>query len=157
MSTSTCSSPSSCAPPSRVAVALYRSLEAELIRQCAREYDTGVAIQCREEPPEEAPELSLRIDCPGLVQMLARCTVTHAGGNVYEVNCAVEDDASEEIFSRRFSYSVPIRKAETELVRLPALGKKVATFFRRELEKHVGRHILQNPLSLSRQPQSSLS
>jgi hypothetical protein len=140
-----------------VAVALYRSLEAALTRQCAHEYDTGVTIQCRDEPTEEAPELSLRIDCPGLVQMPARYTVTHAGGNVYEVSCAVEDDASDETFSRRFSYSVPIQETETEIVRLPTLGKKVATFFRHELEKHVGRHILQNPLSPSRQSQPSLS
>jgi hypothetical protein len=135
-----------------VATALYRSLEAKLTRQCAREYDTGVTLQCRDEPTEEEPEMHLRIACRDLVQMPVRFTVTHAGGNVYEVSCAVEDNASDEIFSRRFSYSVPPPESETELVRLPGLGTKVATFFRRELEKHVGRHTLQNPM-----PQSSLA
>lgn len=125
---STSSSPS-IPSPLRVATALYRSLEAQLTQQCAREYDAGVVVQCITEPTKENPELRFWIDCPKLTQVPVRCTVIHVGGPLYEVDCAIEGGSSQ-----RFSESVPAQP-QTEPVRIPALGKNIATFFRHELEK----------------------
>jgi hypothetical protein len=81
--------------------------------------------------------------------MSVRVVVTHVGGNVYDVLCAVEDGGS-----RRFSYSRP-GEGGTAVSYAPALGEKVATFLLGELEKRLGRMLLKGPARPPR-PASSL-
>lgn len=125
--------------PNRITDVLYRSLESALVKQCARRYDAGVRLQ-RERVSSDGTKMRIRIHCRGLAQMPVRVVVTHVGGNVYDVLCAVEDGGS-----RRFSYSRP-GEGGTELSYAPALGEKVATFLLGELEKRLGRMLLKGPV-----------
>ena len=126
------------AAPDRVIGVLYQSLEAALVKQCARRYDAGVVLR-RERVSPDGAKMRLRLRCRGLTQMPVRVIVTHVGGTVYDVLCAVEDGGS-----RRFSYSQP-GEGGTKLSYAPALGEKVATFLLSELEKRLGRMLLKGP------------
>jgi hypothetical protein len=118
---------------------LYRSLETALTRQCARRYNVGIVLRCPKEASEDDPELKVRVECPGLTQMPVRITVSHAGGNVYDIICNVEEGDTH-----RFSYSLPGR-TKTQRSCAPHLGEELATFLRGELERRLGRILLQSP------------
>ena len=124
--------------PARLLDVLYRSLAAALTKQCTRRYDAGVRLQ-RERVSADGTRMCLRVHCRGLTPMPVRVVVTHVGGTVYDVLCAVEDGGS-----RRFSYSRP-GTGGTRLSYAPALGEEVAAFLLGELEKRLGRMLLKGP------------
>jgi hypothetical protein len=124
--------------PDRLTDVLYRSLESALIKQCARRYDAGMGLR-RDRVSADGTKMRMHLRCRGLARMPVRVVVTHVGGNVYDVLCAVEDGGA-----RRFSYSRP-GEGGTRLSYAPALGEKVATFLLSELEKRLGRMLLKGP------------
>ena len=131
----------------RIAEVLYRSLEAALVRRCARDYDAGIVLR-RQHGNGEATKLKVQVYCRGLAQMPVRVVVTHVGGTVYDLLCAVEGGGT-----RRFSYSRPPDGATAVSV-APALGEKVAAFLLGELERRLGRMLLKGP---ARPPRSAPS
>lgn len=139
MSTRSSSSASSATPSQgQLSDALYQSLETALTRQCARRYNVGIVLRCPKEATEDDPELKVRVECPGLTQMPVRLTVSHAGGNVYDVTCSVEEGDSH-----RFSYSLPGR-TEAQVSCASHVGEDLATFLRGELERRLGRMLLRS-------------
>lgn len=129
------SHPTPPASPPRVANVIYRSLESAVTEQCSRHHDADVTVNRLERTAEDQP-LRIRIVCPEQGQMTARIIIRHAGGNVYDVHCEVEEDAS-----RRFTYSQP-RRSGTALSRAPYLGRKLGTFLVNKLEQHLGRRLM---------------
>lgn len=129
---------SSTSSPAQLSTILYRSLESALARQCVRRYNAEIELRCLREATEENPELKVRVSCPGLTQMPVRLTVSHAGGNVYDVVCSVAEGDTH-----RFSYSLPERTGAPRLSSTPHLGEELATFLRGELERRLGRILLQ--------------
>ena len=122
----------------RIAEVLYRSLEAALIRRCARDYDAEIVL-LREGGGEDGTKLQMQVRCRGLTRMPVRVVVTHVGGTIYDVLSAVEKGGT-----RRFSYSRPPDGA-TAVLNAPALGEKVAAFLLGELERRLGRMLLKGP------------
>lgn len=151
MSTRPSPKSSSDASLSEIASVLYRSLETALTRQCAQRYNTGIVLRCLAEASEDVPEMRIRVDCRGLTEMPVRLAVGHAGGNVYDVTCSVEGGDSH-----RFSYSVPGQSA-SRVACAPHLGEEIATFLRGELERRLGRILLQSPAAPPRFVNSTLS
>lgn len=130
--------PTSSAAPHSVLTVVYRSLETALTRQFARRYDAGLLLRLVDRS-EDGRKMDLRVNCRGLIDMSVDFVVTHVGGNVYDVLCTVENEAS-----RRFSYSLP-RRTETALSNAPYLGREIAAFLLDQLEKRLGRLLLQRP------------
>lgn len=134
------SSPRPCStevPSSRILEVVHRSLETALTRQCAQRYDAHVVLRRLSEPSDNPSEMPLRLDCQGLSQLSARIVATHVGDHIYDVRCVLNDKAS-----RRFSYGLS-RKSGRGLSPAPELGRKLASFLLDELEKRLGRHLLQ--------------
>lgn len=119
----------------RVANVIYRSLESAVTNQCNKHHDTDVTVD-RLERSAEDPPLRVRIACPEHGQVTAGIIIRHAGGNVYDVHCEVEGDAS-----RRFTYSQPHRSGTT-ISRAPHLRQKLGAFLVEKLEQHLGRRLL---------------
>lgn len=138
MSTHPTASPASAPSVSQLAAGLVRELETALTQQCARGYDAGVSVHPLTGPSEEAPGATFRIDCRGLVQLPVRLRVSHAGGNVYDIVCSVEDGETH-----RFSYSLP-GTGGPRRTGMPHLAEEIATFLRDELERHLGRMLLRS-------------
>lgn len=83
--------------------------------------------------------------------MPVRLSIRRAGGTIYNVRCTVDDEASH-----RFSYSLP-DETDTTLSYDPYLGEEIATFLREELEKRLGRLLLQSPAGPPLESTSTLS
>ena len=138
MSTRSSSKP----PPSRLthsqlSEALYRTLKVALDRQCATRYNVGIELRCLETSSEGEVEVKLCVECNGLTQMPVRLSGIHVGGNVYEIVCCVEGGASH-----RFSYSLPVPTG-AQLSCMSHVSEEVAAFLREELERRLGRLLLQ--------------
>ena len=130
--------PTSSAAPRSVLNVVYRSLETALTRQFARRYDAGLLLRLVDRS-DDGRRMDLRIHCRGLMEMSVDFVATHVGGNVYDVLCTVENEAS-----RRFSYSLP-RRTGAVLSHAPYLGREIATFLLDQLEKRLGRLLLRSP------------
>lgn len=132
-------SPSPRTPSPRLAEVLRKSLETALAGQCAQRYDAEVSVQILDISSDETLKMRLQVQCRSLTKMPVKLTLKPAGGNIYDVLCTVEDGNSH-----RFSYSLP-GPTETKLSHAPYLGQELATFLREELEKRLGRLLLQSP------------
>lgn len=131
---------SSSAPPRRIMEVLYRSLVTALVKQCAQRHDANVSVRRLKDTSDDPSEMHLRLDCRGLLQMPVRLVAMSTSANIYEVRCTLEDGSS-----RQFSYGLSGRSG-TNLSPAPQLGRKLATFLLDELEKRLGRLLLQSPM-----------
>lgn len=117
--------------PRRIADVVYRSLKTALDRRRVEDvtlhrFDRISASQL----------MQLRLEYRDLVQMSVVVTTTHAGDNVYDVVCEIEDGPS-----RRVSYALPAG-AGTMLSWAPELGRTLGRFLWGELERRLGRRSL---------------
>ena len=123
------------AVPRSILDVVYHGLEAALTRQFARRYDTGLLLRLVDRS-EDGRTMTVRVDCRGLMRMSVEFAVSHVGGNMYDVLCTVENEAT-----RRFSYSRPVH-AGSGLAQAPYLGREIATFLLDQFEKRLGRRLL---------------
>lgn len=119
----------------RIADVVYRSLKTAIKQQCTRRHAEGVKLR-RLNRTSANRLMRLQLGCRDLVQMAVRVTVTHAGDNVYDIVCKIEDGPS-----RRISFGLPAG-AGTALSRAPCLGQKLGHFLLGELEQRLGRRSL---------------
>lgn len=131
--------PSSEPPSPRFSSVLYGSVDRALRRQCARRYNAGIILRQVRTTSNDESTVRLLVESRGLLQMRVRLRIRPAGGNICDVRCTVDDGASH-----RFSYSLP-DETDSTLSYDPHLGKEIATFLREELEKRLGRLLLQSP------------
>lgn len=143
---------SSTEPPSpQFSSILYRSLEKALTRQCVLRYDASILLRHVRTTSNDESTVRLLVECRGLLQMPVRLRIRPTGGTIYDVRCTVDDGAC-----RRFSYSLP-DETDSALSYDPHLGKEIATFLREELEKRLGRLLLQSPAGPPLESTSTLS
>ena len=136
MSTS-CFQPSSTASCRHVPDVVFRSLKSALALQCRRRHDVEVTITRLDQATDD-PSIRLRVGCDDQIQLTAQISVSPVGGNVYDIDCTVEEGPSCQ-----FTYSLPGRSG-TALSRAPDLGRRLGAFLLDELERQVGRHYLQS-------------
>lgn len=142
---------SSDAPSPEFSEVLYQSLQKELAKQCGRRYKATVTVHRQDTNSKDGSELRIQVQCEGLINMPVRLSVSHAGGNIYDVRCSVDDGASH-----RFSHSIPAETKST-LSYDPYLGSEIATFLREQLEKELGRRLLQSAAAPPMKSTSTLS
>lgn len=121
-------------PPDRVADVVYRSLDVALPQKCADRHSVDVTVT---RPDEETP-VHMQVQCGDLFEMTVRVSVEHVGGNVYDVQCTIED----EVWCQ-FTYSCP-EEVAPPLPVSPRLGEKCAAFVLDELERRLGQWHLRN-------------
>ncbi|MFB6272174.1 MAG: hypothetical protein ABEL51_04680 [Salinibacter sp.] len=83
----------------------------------------------------------LRLEVRGLLRMIVRFRITQAGNDLHTLHCEIEDGPT-----RQYSYDLGGR-AGANLSYAPELGRAVATFLLEEVEKRLGRRLLQSPAS----------
>ena len=136
MPTRSISEPSRTSSPCRrIAEVVHRSLKRALKDQCAGRYAEDVRLR-RLDRASARQLMRLQIECQGRIRMPVGIAATHVGGNVYDIECSVQEGPS-----RQFSYSLP-GASGVALLQAPCLGRKLGTFLLGELERRLGRQIL---------------
>lgn len=126
----------------RVSDEVCRSLEKTLPTLARRRDETDVTAQClggAQKPTRLRLACGSDLTSDEQIQMDTWLRVTHVGGNVYDVDCAVEGGSS-----RRFTYCLPPQGNGSPL-QMPDLGRRIGAFLLDELEQQVGRHRLRHP------------
>lgn len=118
---------------------LAESLKKAFDEVCPERYG-GPLILERVAPTSDAPTVSFRLNggIPRPLQL--HVTVSHVGGNVYDIATQVEDGPLQ-----RFTYSAP-DSSGSSLSLAPHLGKKIARHLLNEVEQRLGKSILRNEM-----------
>lgn len=124
--------------PSEIVNVVYRSLDTALAEVCAHRYEVPLILRRANDDAEATPSLRVQIERRGIAQLPANIRVSHVGGNIYDVRCAVENGPTEQ-----YSYSLP-GHANPRQAQAPQLGKNLAGFLLDELERRVGRQRLRH-------------
>lgn len=136
-------------PEERVSAAVYRGVETELGRKCARRYRVGISLSRPENDRDEEGSdgevrVDIRLEPPGPTGLRTRLRVAHLGGNAYEVLCTIDEGRS-----RRWTLALPNRDATETQISDRSLDactpiSEVAGFLLKGLEKRLGRLLLQS-------------
>lgn len=129
-------------PTRKIAVSLYRRLEAEITKQCGRSYSLGVVFRCVElrscfgmrknGASAQASLMRLRIECTDYVQMLIRLRVSKVRNRLFNILCSLED-GEREWASRHL---LPSRSGRPWG---PILDPGLVAFLVEEMEDRLGR------------------
>jgi hypothetical protein len=125
---------------------LTKSLRDAFDEECPERYGRPLSLQQTEPSSEES--ISFRITGSETVDLSIRATVSHVGGNVYDIGTQVEDGPV-----RRFTYSEPDASGSSLSI-APYLGKKIARHLLDEVERHLGKKMLREQPSATLQPSS---
>jgi hypothetical protein len=117
---------------------LTKSLQDAFEKECPERYGRPLSLQQAEPPSEDG--ISCRITGSEAVDLSIRVTVSHVGGNVYDIGTQVEDGPV-----RRFTYSEP-GASGSSLSIAPYLGKKIARHLLDEVERHLGKQMLREQI-----------
>lgn len=115
---------------------LAQGVETALTEQCDRRHSANLLVSRGPASTDEAVT-QLRIECRGLLRMAVQVEVVPAGGDVYDVRCTVEEGPS-----CRYSYAPP---RDCGTVQSPRLSGNIASFLLEEVEKQLGRLLLNSP------------
>lgn len=117
----------------KIADVLTNSLKKSFQEVCPDRYGAPLTLR-RVDDASTSHTVSFTIDGP--VDFHIHVTVSHVGGNVYDIATQVEDGDVH-----CFTYSEP-HASGSSLSIAPYLGKKIATHILDEVEKHLGKQIL---------------
>ena len=121
----------------QIADVLYQSLTEAFNEVCPERYGAPLTITRVDESPN-APTVSFQVEGAEAVSLPIHVTVSHVGGNVYDITTQVEDGPE-----RCFTYSEP-DSSGSPLSIAPYLGKKIARHLLDEVEQQLGKTLLQN-------------
>lgn len=121
---------------------LSQSLEQAFDEVCPERYGAPLQLQ-RIDDPSEPRTVTFGIKGPTGAGLKIHVTVTHVGGNVYDVAAQVEEGAA-----RRFTYSEPAASGSSLSI-APYLGKKIATYVLDEVEQQLGKKLLRNEVEMT--------
>lgn len=116
---------------------LSESLKQAFDEVCPERYGGPLTLHQIDEPETEKT-VSFQIEGPKTVELPIRVTVSHVGGNVYDIGTQVEEGPV-----RRFTYSEPDASGSSLSI-APYLGKKIACHLLDEVERHLGKKILRD-------------
>lgn len=123
----------------QIADVLSQSLEHAFDEVCPKRYGASLELQ-RHNDPDTPEEVTFEIEGPGSIALDIHVTVTHVGGNVYDIATQVEDGRV-----RRFTYSEPASSGSSLSI-APYLGTKIARHVLNEVEQRLGKKILRNEM-----------
>lgn len=126
----------------RITDVLSQSLEQAFDEVCPERYGAPLQLQ-RIDDPSEPRTVTFGIKGPTETGLKIHVTVTHVGGNVYDVAAQVEEGAA-----RRFTYSEPAASGSSLSI-APYLGKKIATYVLDEVEQQLGKKLLRNEVEMT--------
>lgn len=121
----------------QIADVLYRSLKQAFDQVCPERYGAPLTITRVEDSPS-APTVSFQIEGAEEMTLQIHVTVSHVGGNVYDIITQVEDGAEQ-----CFTYSEPDTSGSSLSI-APYLGKKIARHLLDEVEQQIGKTLLRN-------------
>lgn len=118
-----------------ITTVLSKSLEQAFDEVCPERYGAPLTLR-RIEDASETQTVAFGIEGPADKALTIRVTVTHVGGNVYDVDAQVEDGPVH-----RFTYSEPVASGSSLSI-APYLGKKIARSVLDEVEQQLGKQLL---------------
>jgi hypothetical protein len=124
----------------QIADVLYQSLKQAFNEVCPKRYGAPLRITRVDESPS-APTISFQIAGAEQISLQIHLTVSHVGGNVYDITAQVEDGPE-----RDFTYSEP-DDSGSPLSMAPYLGKKIARHLLNDVEQQLGKTLLQNQVT----------
>lgn len=116
---------------------LAQSLEQAFDEVCPKRYGGPLTLR-RLDDSSDPQTLIFGVQGPTDTALQIHVTVSHVGGNVYDVATQVEDRPV-----RRFTYSEPAASGSSLSI-APYLGKKIATCVLDEVEQQLGKQLLRN-------------
>ena len=121
----------------QIADVLGESLKTAFDEVCPERYGTILNIR-RIDEPLNSSAVSFEVVGAGQVSLQIDVTMSHVGGNVYDIITQVEDGPE-----RCFTYSEP-GASGSSLSIAPYLGRKIARHLLDEVEQQLGRALLRN-------------
>ena len=118
---------------------LAQSLRQAFDEVCPERYGAPLTLR-RVDGDGDASTASFRIGEAETGALRIHVTVSHVGGNVYDIVTQVEDGPT-----RRFTYSEPDQSGSS-LSMAPYLGKKIARHLLDEVERRLGKFLLQDQI-----------
>ena len=118
---------------------LANSLQQAFDEVCPKRYGGALTLRRREDP-SDPQTVSLAIDGPDTIALEIYVTVSHVGGNVYDIATQVEDG---EV--KRFTYSEPASSGSSLSI-APYLGKKIARHVLNDVEQRLGKQMLRSQM-----------
>lgn len=116
---------------------LSESLDKAFEEVCPKRYGAPLELQ-RSDTPSDPQSVIFRIEGPPSIALEIQVTISHVGGNVYDIATQVEDGPV-----RRFTYSEPASSGSSLSI-APYLGKKIANHVLDEVEQRLGKKLLSN-------------
>lgn len=126
----------------QIADVLSQSLEQAFDEVCPQRYGAQLTLR-RIDDPSEPRTVTFDINGQTNAALKIHVTVTHVGGNVFDVAAQVEDGAA-----RRFTYSEPAASGSSLSI-APYLGKKIATYVLDEVEQQLGKKLLRSEMEMT--------
>lgn len=127
---------------SRITDVLSQSLKKAFKEVCPERYGAALRLR-RTDDPSSPQTVSFTINGPESFSVEIHVTITHVGGNVYDIDAQVEDGPA-----RCFTYSEPYTSGSSLSI-APYLGKKIARHVLDEVEKQIGKQILRDRIEAS--------
>jgi hypothetical protein len=122
--------------PDRIADVLAAGLASIFDDLCVARYGGVVRLRRIDSSSSASSAVSFVLERPGLLRLRAEFSVRHIGGNVYDIQGALDDGTT-----RSFTYSLPdVPPLRHPLA--PYLAHDVATFLLDAAERHLGRRLL---------------
>jgi hypothetical protein len=128
-------------PLRQITEVLSRSLKQAFDEVCPERYGGPLALR-RIDAPAQDPTVSFCLEAPSAIALRIDVTITHVGGNVYDLTTQVEDGDV-----RRFTYSEPAASGSSLSI-APYLGQKIARAVLDEVEQQLGKKLLQDQMVL---------
>lgn len=124
----------------QIADVLSQSLKKAFKEVCPERYGGPLSLQ-RLDTSDDAKTVSFRLRGESSIALDFRVTLSHVGGNVYDIATQVEDGPVQE-----FTYSEPDASG-SPLSLAPYLGTKIARHLLDEIEQHLGKTLLQKQMA----------
>lgn len=116
---------------------LSQSLKNAFDDVCPERYGAALTLE-RMESPSDPQQVSFRIHGPETLSLSIHTTVSHVGGNVYDITAQVEDGPAH-----CFTYSEP-EGSGSSLSLAPYLGNNIANHLLDDVEQQLGKRLLRN-------------
>ncbi len=124
----------------QIADVLSHSLQNAFEEVCPKRYGSPLSLT-RLDTPDNASTVSFRIEGADSISLHIHVTVSHVGGNVYDIATQVEDGPTQE-----FTYSEPDCSGSSLSI-APYLGEKIARHLLDEVEQHLGKILLRKEMT----------
>ncbi|PQJ34657.1 hypothetical protein BSZ35_08640 [Salinibacter sp. 10B] len=114
---------------------LTKSLKQAFNEVCPERYGAPLSLR-RIEDADTSNCVSFRLEGTDAISLQIHVTISHVGGNVYDIGMQVEEGPV-----RRFTYSEPDTSGSSLSI-APYLGKKIAERILDEVEQRLGKQVL---------------